>query len=392
MVAPFPLQGMKPYLVPAVAVLAGLGVAIGIATAPSDTLNGALDRTGIAALVPAAASPIGVTGRTLLALALGSFVALLGVIGRWRAVLEMVTPSAVRAVGDAEAPLVVRRADAHPDAPPRRPIRASADLGDPLPMAVKPAKARRAAVPAAPPQEQPLPVDLDLPLSAFDPEALPATPLEPVRPVSALVRSEAGAREPSARTMPWLEGYDARPSELPVPTAAAMPIVAEERLPLPVAPEKATSDANTPIAKDVTEAQPAPLEAPSPTPASQTPVATPLPIRLGREPDTSPRVIEAPAPVAIPAKIAHAPEERTPPRPMAVPSSRETVAPATPPLDEAIAQAGADEQSISTLLARLEAVAARRAAAVSTPPVAAASPLPEDLDATLQSLRQLAAK
>ena len=62
--------------------------------------------------------------------------------------------------------LVVRRADAHPDAPPRRPL-SLADLGGIAP-----------------------PSDLDTPLSAIDPDAIPSVPRAPVRPVAPLASGE----------------------------------------------------------------------------------------------------------------------------------------------------------------------------------------------------------
>jgi hypothetical protein len=68
---------------------------------------------------------------------------------------------------------VVRRADAHPDCPPKHPMSA-ADLGTPL-MEVPP-----------PVIEQDLPRDLEQPLAAYHPAAIRAAPLEPVRPVPSL--------------------------------------------------------------------------------------------------------------------------------------------------------------------------------------------------------------
>lgn len=181
-------ESLKTRLLPAVAILAGVGVAIGIATAPGATLNGAVERSGIVALVPAAATPIGATGRTVIALVAGAMVALMGLAARWRL---PATPAA-----SPSAP-VVRRADAHPDAPPRRPIRASADLGDPLPIAA-PTEPRPAKAPA-PPAEQAIPADLDTPLSAVDPAALPAEPLEPVRALPPLTRIVAPPLDPGER-------------------------------------------------------------------------------------------------------------------------------------------------------------------------------------------------
>lgn len=86
---------------------------------------------------------------------------------------------------------VLRRADSHPDAPARRPIRAAEDLGQPLPMTA-PAPALRQRMIAKPvvARERGLPVDLETPLAALDPAAIPTTPREPVRPVAALSRPQ----------------------------------------------------------------------------------------------------------------------------------------------------------------------------------------------------------
>lgn len=72
----------------------------------------------------------------------------------------------VRPAAGGDDALVVRRADAHPDAPPRRPL-SLADLGGIA-----------------------LPSDLDTPLSAIDPDAIPPIPREPVRPVAPLASGE----------------------------------------------------------------------------------------------------------------------------------------------------------------------------------------------------------
>lgn len=180
--------GVKGMVIPAVFVLAGIGVAAGIATAPSETLNEALARSGIAGLVPAAGPPIGLTGRTLLALFAGALVAALGSAG----LLKQWLLAREGAVEAEEKPPVVRRADAHPDAPPRRPIRASADLGAPLPIAKEAVRKGDVLPFALEPravEEMPLPADLDQPMSAFDPAAVPQAPAAPPEPVAPLYRA-----------------------------------------------------------------------------------------------------------------------------------------------------------------------------------------------------------
>ncbi len=79
---------------------------------------------------------------------------------------------------------VLRRADSHPDAPARRPIRASEEFGKPLPMtAPAPAPGKRRI---AKPEARDLPADLETRLAALDPAAIPDTPREPARPVTPL--------------------------------------------------------------------------------------------------------------------------------------------------------------------------------------------------------------
>lgn len=174
---------LSELVLPAAAVLAGIGVAAGIATAPAATLDGVIGRLDLAAILPAAAPPVGATGRTLLALVMGALVALAGCAAQWRRLLPM------RGATDAPA---VRRADAHPDAPPCRPIRASEDLGQPLPIIVAGDEPDASVSPEpllpwmSPPPERRLPRDLDLPMSVFDPGAVPAEPKEPLRPLPSL--------------------------------------------------------------------------------------------------------------------------------------------------------------------------------------------------------------
>lgn len=197
-------------LVPALAVLAGIGVAAGIATAPAATLDAVVGRSHLADVLPQAAAPIGVTGRSLIALAVGGIVAALGFL----VMLVPARPAPAR-----------RRADAHPDAPVCRPLRPSEELDGALPIeweeeaAVEPPVAAetppphptRRAIPAepetpvamgepasgprpiapeppVPPAIRDLPADLDQPLSAFDPDAIPDAPREPVRAVAPLTR------------------------------------------------------------------------------------------------------------------------------------------------------------------------------------------------------------
>ncbi|WP_298671971.1 hypothetical protein [uncultured Sphingomonas sp.] len=158
----FRMKGILPVLSLAIGlVAAGL-----IAAAPAALLDGVIERSRLAMFVPLAAPPIGVTGRTLLALAGGGAIALLGLMPRL--VSSLFVGRSRRATRLGATPLL-RRADAHPDAPARAPIAARSELGDPLPIIGE------GAVPDGP--EQSLPDDLDLPLAAFDPDALAGVPI-----------------------------------------------------------------------------------------------------------------------------------------------------------------------------------------------------------------------
>lgn len=184
-------------LLPVVAVLAGIGVAAGIATAPGAALDAVVARSHMDALLPQAAPPVGVTARSLLALAAGAFVAAMGFVG-------MLIPARLPAIG--------RRADAHPDAPRCRPLRPTEELDGALPIASEP---------PVPPAVQDLPADLDQPLSAFDPEAIPARPKEAVRAVPPLTRVA------DVTMLPPLPEAPAAPGAAPEPRIVAFSLAAE---------------------------------------------------------------------------------------------------------------------------------------------------------------------
>lgn len=116
--------------------------------------------------VPIVADAFGIGAALLLALTGGGLIA-------WRCVAR------ARAGG---AP-VLRRADSHPDAPPRPPLRAMRDLGTPFLdiRAIDGAGARPVEV-----VERALPRDLTQPLAAFDPAAIPAVPRAPAATLSPL--------------------------------------------------------------------------------------------------------------------------------------------------------------------------------------------------------------
>jgi hypothetical protein len=98
---------------------------------PDWRLTELVEATGIAAIFPPAQPPLGMTARLCLALAAGlaSFALFAGLLRS----LDRV-PAASPGV-DADRPpepIRLRRADAHPDAPARRPLVAGRDLGEPV--------------------------------------------------------------------------------------------------------------------------------------------------------------------------------------------------------------------------------------------------------------------
>lgn len=162
------------------AAVGGLIAAIGVLVMSTDTLESAVWTTGVAALVPAAAPPLGTTARALLALGSGALVAAL----LWSSLFLLFGPGGVfaKTIPREDGVPVIRRADAHPDAPPRKPMSA-ADLGTPM------MEVGVGAGIGLGRNERTIPSDLDQPLASFDPNAILPVPMEPVRPVAPLVQA-----------------------------------------------------------------------------------------------------------------------------------------------------------------------------------------------------------
>jgi hypothetical protein len=190
---------------PLVALFLGGAAAAGVAVMPAPALEGLVMDSGLPAILSAAEPPLGLTAK--LALAGGTGVAVALVV--WFFLFILLGTRGL-SVGK-EAPVRVRRADAHPDAPPRAPLLATRDLGTPFlevtaarpdAEAIEPLFTQTqtqapvhvvadevAAEPVAPPEEQPLPVDLQQPLSAYDPGAILDTPMPPPVQIAPLRRA-----------------------------------------------------------------------------------------------------------------------------------------------------------------------------------------------------------
>jgi hypothetical protein len=194
-------------LAPVIAAVLGTLAALLVAILPEWRLVALVEALHLPSILSAARPPLGATARTLLAVVAGGLVGG-GLFMAFRAATRLVPAPREDGVP------VLRRADAHPDAPARRPIRASEDLGAPLPIGAP-------AEPAAPAMGSPLiertlPADLDTPLAALDPAAIPAAPREPVRPVAPLAKpvvEETFDLVPIRRT--------ARTKREPVPTTVS---------------------------------------------------------------------------------------------------------------------------------------------------------------------------
>lgn len=142
----------------------GLLTAAAIVLLPADPFESAVAASGVAALVPASPAPLWITMRLLFGGASGLFAG----ASAWAALYLLFGPGGLLAREGGENGMpTVRRADAHPDAPPRR-LLSAADLG-------------------APPQiERALPTDLARALADFDPAAMRLEPMAPGRPVPPL--------------------------------------------------------------------------------------------------------------------------------------------------------------------------------------------------------------
>lgn len=136
-----------------VAGLAALAVAFAAFTIPDAILGRAVEATGLPSLLTAAQPPLGNTARLLMAVvgAFATFAAAFALL-RWLDRFASRSPAPVEVLASVEAPRI-HRADAHPDAPPRRPISAARDLGEPAP----PSRPQPAEVKPAPAIEHPLP-------------------------------------------------------------------------------------------------------------------------------------------------------------------------------------------------------------------------------------------
>ncbi len=208
---------MNRALPPILAIAAGLAVAGAVAFVPAWRLESAVSASGLPAFLSIAAPPLGWTARLGLMLVAALVVALPLWIGL--TLLAGGGRTALPSMAEVEEDIApsVRRADAHPDAPPRPPVRAGRDLGNPFLDPLEPAE-----------PEITLPRDLDTPMAMFDPMALPAVPAAPPPTVRPLFRPAAVASEPVTDEIPR-DGEAEPVAELP-------PVAPPSVAPSPAAP------------------------------------------------------------------------------------------------------------------------------------------------------------
>lgn len=225
MVAQTRRQHLTVPVAPLAGAIGGIVVALGIALMPVEPLEDVILASGLPAILPAAAPPLGDTARLGLAMVAGGglcltlwFILFLVIGGR------AVTLWPSRPEAEEEGVPVLRRADAHPDAPARRPLFASQDLGMPFPQGAVEADADTTTedeeapyLPALAAEFEDdglsIPKDLDTPLARFDPESIR------IEAAEAIAEPAGIAAEPIAEPLHVEAAEAAEPAEAPLPIA-----------------------------------------------------------------------------------------------------------------------------------------------------------------------------
>lgn len=186
MVGPTPSQRMNLPLASIAAAIVGFAAAAAVAIMPTWRIESLILDSGLPLLLAAAKPPVGNTAR----LALMLLAATISASATLAAAPRVLVPTRVRRT----AP-VLRRADAHPDAPAREPVMAARDLGTPfLEVTAKKDDPLNNAVPNF---AADLPRNLDIRMAAFDPAAIPPVPATPSATVTPLHRKPILVPEPT---------------------------------------------------------------------------------------------------------------------------------------------------------------------------------------------------
>lgn len=394
-------------IAPVLATVLGVAAAATVALLPVPVLERLVMESGIASIVAAAEPPLGNNARALLASGAGGVVTLFSWFGLFLLLGTRSFGFGGKAqevpVGEVPTP-VLRRADAHPDAPPRPPLLATRDLGTPF-----------LEVTARDREDEGKPMPISALLDMEQRKA--ATETVPPPPLSQLI-ALAQKQAEEARYEMVAPVLTPKPAPSPEPVAEPEPEPGPEPVPAPVQEEPAPA----PIAESV-------LDEPNPEPAivpifGAPPVAEPAPVAQApaanpwQEPVFEPAPQPAPAeqplpedldqplaafdPGAIPDEPAPLPEAVAPLAPTPRPSVFDTserfetfqltpppaVAAAPPPRRDPAAPRPDTEATVHALLERLERGVARRAQ-----PTPASQKLREaerGLEEALVTLRNLA--
>ncbi|WHU00766.1 hypothetical protein [Sphingomonas sp. NIBR02145] len=288
-------ERMNLPLAPLIAAVAGGLAALGVAMIPVPALEALVMDSGLPSILAAAEPPLGLTARLAVALGAGAFVGafmwlsafiLLGSRG-------LTIGGEAEPVDSAEVPVpVLRRADAHPDAPPRPPLLATRDLG-------KPFLEIRAGAPAVPAEPEDEHVDFDVifpprPISAPTPTVVPAVAPEPVAQAAEVYElhttsAPEPAPEPIAASAPQPLIEQDMPIDFDQPLSAfdpqAIPAVPKPA-PVPLAPLRRTPRPSVFDASERFEifelTPPVRAHVPPPLPEAPEPVAMPPRERIVR--------------------------------------------------------------------------------------------------------------
>lgn len=268
-------HGVTLPIAPAAGIAVGAAIALGVLAMPTTVLEGMAVDSGVAAILTAAQPPLGVTAR----LAAAFFAGVVGGGVIWFALTLLVGRRTIalgrRHAGDGIP--VLRRADAHPDAPARRPVFARRDLGTPF------LEIRADPAPAA--EARDLPLDLDTPMASY------LSPLDPPLPAPPPIVRDAPLpimRPPEPVAPPPISTFDpavaSAPAPLPTPAPATLEpeprFAAHERIetfvmppadadPAAPLPQATIHDLLERLERGVARRQPAPVVAPDPAPARE---------------------------------------------------------------------------------------------------------------------------
>jgi hypothetical protein len=351
MVAFLRRQRLNLPLAPLAGIVLGALLAILFLILPEELLESLVVNSGIASVLAAAQPPLGFTARAMLAIVVGGGAGAL----LWFALFLLVggRTVAVNIGSDADGVPVLRRADAHPDAPARSPLRATRDLGTPF-LDVR----ARTAVKSAAPEPEAVTIIEATPHIAAEPVLVAPEPVTAPTPASTPTPTPTRLPEPQP-----IAASDPDPVPMPKPLPDDLDIVLADYDP-------AAWRAAAPVRQPAPEPLP-PLRKPAPVPG-------PLPIAAPHEPAFTPEPY---------ARARQEPDPATAPLPIRRPQTfdegeRFETFELTPIHRDRVAQAPlSGEGSVLALLDRLERGVARRERPAKRE---------ESLQDALASLRELA--